>query len=97
MKRVTIFLIFIFFLVGALISCDEVVVEEEPTVDPCVETPTCIPDISSWKLHYQPYNSDCTTCHTSCTPSTAHTFCSSGDIWNVNDTRCLRCHPRLHR
>ncbi|MBU0994839.1 MAG: hypothetical protein KJ737_20295 [Proteobacteria bacterium] len=97
MKNVTICLIIIFFLSGGIISCDYVEEESPVVVDPCQETPNCIPDVSDWKLHYKPYNSDCMKCHTTCTPNAAHTFCVVGDVWNITDDNCLKCHPSVHQ
>lgn len=101
MKKVVILLVFIFSFAGFFIACDGGgsggCGNTEPEVDPCTETPNCIPDWSDWKLHYTPYNADCVKCHTTCTPSEGHTFCVTGQSWNVAYSNCLKCHSTQHQ
>ena len=88
MKNVVIALIFILSIAVGNFCC----IEDTPVADPCEETPNCIPELSNWKLYYQPYNSDCMKCHTTCTLNASHSFCSAGGPWIVSEERCLSCH-----
>lgn len=57
---------------------------------------SCIENLSAWKLDYLPQNSDCTRCHTTCTPASAHSFCDEGNAWGKTDSDCLNCHSSDH-
>ncbi|MCP4352469.1 MAG: hypothetical protein GY795_43975 [Desulfobacterales bacterium] len=62
----------------------------------CVLYPaSCIDNLNNWKLNYLPRNSDCTKCHTTCTP--AHSFfCEEGKSWGESGNSCLNCHGSIH-
>lgn len=94
MKNVIFSLIFLLVVAGSLVGCNRA---ETNTVDPCEESPNCIPVLSDWKLPYKPYNSDCMKCHTTCTPNSSHNFCASGGSWNAAETKCLQCHAKQHK
>lgn len=96
MKQIILFFMIIIFFGSVLVSC-EWREEEEETIDPCTVASSCIPELSDWKLPFKPYNSDCTMCHTTCTPSASHIFCMDGDMWNATENRCLKCHANQHK
>jgi len=58
--------------------------------------PSCIADLNNWKVDFQPQNSDCMKCHTTCTPASRHTFCDEGESWEVSESKCLNCHGSDH-
>lgn len=60
-------------------------------------SPSCIADLNNWKRAFQPHNSDCISCHRTCTPNRRHTFCSEGEPWGRTESTCLTCHSSVHR
>jgi len=58
--------------------------------------PSCIADLNNWKVDFQPQNSDCMKCHTTCTPASRHKFCDEGESWEVSESKCLNCHGSAH-
>ncbi len=60
----------------------------------CVLYPvSCIDNLNNWKLNYFPHNSDCTKCHTTCTPA-HYFFCEEGKSWG--ESNCMDCHSSIH-
>lgn len=97
MKQLTILMMIILLFGGVLVSCEETDDDDDVViVDPCEETPNCIPELSDWKLHYKPQHDHCTQCHTGCLPK-HETFCSVDDMWAVQAEACMRCHRRMHK
>ncbi len=64
----------------------------------CVLYPvSCIDNLNNWKLSYFPRNSDCTKCHTTCTPANPHSsYCDEGKSWGDAGNKCLNCHSSIH-
>ncbi len=57
---------------------------------------SCIDDLNDWKISFEPHNSDCIDCHTTCVPDIRHTFCTEGEVWNRTESECLACHRSVH-
>ncbi len=62
----------------------------------CLPVPSCISNLSNWKLKYAPANANCTSCHTRCTPggSSGRHSCTEGSTWM--STSCSSCHRTVH-
>lgn len=62
----------------------------------CLPPPSCITSLDSWKVAYTPKNSNCRTCHTTCTPGGAsgRHGCIEGEDWG--EMSCKGCHSTIH-
>ncbi len=62
----------------------------------CLGAPSCIANAGSWKIKYAPANSNCISCHTSCTPggSSGRHSCTEGATWG--SMSCTGCHRSVH-
>lgn len=62
----------------------------------CILPPSCIPNLNDWKVEYAPKQSNCLSCHTTCTYggiNGVHT-CLEGQDWG--ELRCSQCHRNVH-
>jgi hypothetical protein len=62
----------------------------------CLGAPSCIASAGNWKIKYAPANSNCISCHTSCTPggSSGRHSCTEGASWG--SMSCTGCHRSVH-
>lgn len=83
---------------GATDYCDDGIDQDCSGGDTaCLPPPSCITSLDSWKKNYAPKNSDCRTCHTTCTPggSSGRHSCTEGEAWGSSS--CTGCHSSAHR
>lgn len=83
---------------GAMDFCGDGIDQDCSGADaPCLPPPSCIPSLENWKVKFAPRNSDCKSCHTTCTfggLDGVHNCIEGGDWGALN---CRTCHGNVHR